>query len=94
MFTDRRVTASAMAALPKMDATRSGMNKSAKLVLAVEENRVIPDGLAADFQLVGGEIGVGIADRQAAEDRQLLRDFQLRADDLRISDDRDLDAAA
>jgi hypothetical protein len=62
--------------------------------LAVEENRVLPDRLAADFQLVGGEIGVGIADRQAAQDRQLLRDVQLRADDLRIPDDRDLGAAA
>jgi hypothetical protein len=62
--------------------------------LAVEENRVLPDRRAADFQLVGGEIGVGIADRQAAQDRQLLRNVQLRADDFRIPDDRDLDAAA
>jgi hypothetical protein len=45
-----------------------GMNKSAK-VLAAEENRILPDGLAADFHLVGGEIGVGIANRQAGQDR-------------------------
>jgi hypothetical protein len=50
--------------------------------------------LAADFQLVGGELGIGIADRQAGQDRQLLQNIQLRADDLRIPDDRDLDAAA
>jgi hypothetical protein len=62
--------------------------------LAVEENRVLTDGLAVDFQLVGSEIGVGTTDRQAGQDRQLLRDVQLRADDLRIPGDRDLDAAA
>jgi hypothetical protein len=62
--------------------------------LAVEENRVLTDGLAVDFQLVGSEIGVGITDRQAGQNRQLLRDVQLRADDLRIPGDRDLDAAA
>jgi hypothetical protein len=37
--------------------------------------------------LLAAKIGVGIADRQAAQDRQLLRDVQLRADNLRVADD-------
>ena len=34
--------------------------------LVVEEHHVLPDGLAADVQPIGGEVWVGVADRQAA----------------------------
>lgn len=61
--------------------------------LAVEEHHVLPDGLAADVQAIGGEVWVGVADRQAAQNRQFRRDSQLRADDLGIPRDRDLDAS-
>jgi len=60
--------------------------------LVVEENHVLPDGLPADVQFICGEFWIGIADCQAAQDRQFRRDSQLRADDLGISRDRDLDA--
>jgi hypothetical protein len=46
-----------------------------------------PSGSRPIFSLLAAKSGVGIADRQAAQDRQLLRDVQLRADDLRIPDD-------
>src|SRR6516165_1113307 len=55
----------------------------------VEEHHVLPDGLAADVQLVGGEVWVGVADRQTTQDRQFRRDGQLRANDLGIPGDRD-----
>jgi hypothetical protein len=37
--------------------------------LVVEEHHVLLDGLAADVQLIGGEVWVGIADCQTAQDR-------------------------
>jgi hypothetical protein len=61
--------------------------------LAVEEHHVLPDGLAVDVQLIGGEVWVGVADRQASQNRQFRRDSQLCADDFRIPRDRDLDAS-
>jgi hypothetical protein len=36
--------------------------------LVFEENHVLLDGLAADVQLIGGEVWVGIADCQTAQD--------------------------
>ena len=59
----------------------------------VEEHHVLLDGLAADVRLIGGEVWVGVADRQAAQDRHFRRDRELRADDLGIPRDRDLDAS-
>ena len=44
----------------------------------VEEHDVLLDGLAADVQLIGGEVRLGVADRQAAQDRQFRRDRELR----------------
>ena len=35
----------------------------------VEEHHVLVDGLAADVQLIGGEVRIGVADRQATQDR-------------------------
>src|SRR5262249_39763134 len=61
--------------------------------LAVEEYHVLFDILAADVQLIGCEVWVGVTDRQAAQNRQFRRDSQLRADDLGIPSDRDLDAS-
>ena len=52
--------------------------------LVVEENYVLPDGLPADVQFICGEFWIGIADCQAAQDRQFRRDSQLRADNLGI----------
>jgi hypothetical protein len=40
----------------------------------VEEHHVFLDGLAADVQLIGGEVWIGEADRQAAQNRELRRD--------------------
>jgi len=47
-------------------------------LLVVEENHILPEGLAADVQLIGGEFRVGIANCQAAQDRQFGRDSELR----------------
>jgi hypothetical protein len=60
--------------------------------LAVKEHHVLLDVLAADVQAIGGEVRVGVANRQAAQNRQFRRDSQLRADDFRIPRDRDFDA--
>jgi hypothetical protein len=38
--------------------------------LVVDENHVLPDGLPADVQLICGEFWIGIANCQAAQDRQ------------------------
>src|SRR5262245_9643535 len=55
--------------------------------LAIEEHHILLDGLAANVQLIGGEVWVGVADRQAAQNRQFRRDSQLCADDLGIPRD-------
>ena len=52
--------------------------------LAVHEHHVLFDGLAADVQLIGREVGVGVSDRQTAQNRKFRRDSQLRADDFGI----------
>jgi hypothetical protein len=44
----------------------------------VDEHHVLLDGLAAGVQLIGGEVRIGVADRQAAQDRKFGRDRQLR----------------
>src|SRR5262245_1768886 len=38
--------------------------------LAVKEHHVLLDGLAADVQAIGGEVRVGVANRQAAQNRR------------------------
>jgi hypothetical protein len=55
--------------------------------LAIEEHHILLDGRAANVQLIGGEVWVGVADRQAAQNRQFRRDSQLCADDLGIPRD-------
>jgi len=50
-------------------------------------------GQQSDSAQAHGEVWVGVADRQAAQDRQFRRDGQLRADDLGIPGDRDLNAS-
>jgi hypothetical protein len=52
------------------------------------------EGVAPDMQFVGWEVQVGVADGQAADDRQLRRDFQLGSDDVRIPRYRNLHAGA
>jgi hypothetical protein len=47
---------------------------------------------AVDVQAIGGEVRVGVANCQAAQNRQFRRDSQLRPDGLRIPRDRDFDA--
>ena len=53
--------------------------------LVVEEDHVLSDGFPADMQFICGEFWIGIADSQAAQDRQFHRDGQLRANDLGIT---------
>ena len=66
---------------------------SAGRVLTIERHHVLPHGLTANVQLIGGELWVGVADRQAAQNRQFRRDSELRANDLRIPCDQDLDGS-
>ena len=58
----------------------------------VDEHHVFLDGRTADVKLVGGEVGIRVAYRQPAQDRQFRRDCQLLANDLGIARDRNLDA--
>jgi hypothetical protein len=55
--------------------------------LAVKEHHVLLDGLTADVQAIGGEVRVGVANRQAAQNREFRRDSQLRPDRFRIPRD-------
>ena len=50
------------------------------------------DGVAPDVQFVGREVWVGIADGQAAYDREFRRDAQLGSDDVGISRHRNFHA--
>ena len=52
-----RVSHNPVAAVLGISATR----------LAVQEHNVLLDGLAADVQLIGREVWVGVADRQTAQ---------------------------
>ena len=48
------------------------------LGLESQEHHALPDSLAADVQLIGSEVWVGVTDRQAAQNRQFRRDSELR----------------
>ena len=50
--------------------------------LVVEEHDMLFDRVAPDVQFVGREVWVGIADGQAAYDRELRRDARLGSDDV------------
>src|SRR5262245_2574899 len=73
---------------------RSPCQSEFSRVSVVEERHVLLDGLALDVQAIGGEVRVGVADRQPAQDRQFRGDSELRADNLGVPRDRDLDAGA
>ena len=60
--------------------------------LVVEEHDMLFDRVAPDVQFVGQEVWVGIADGQAAYDRELRRDAQLGSDDVGISRHRNFHA--
>ena len=62
--------------------------------LVVEEHDMLFDRVAPDVQFVGQEVWVGIADGQAAYDRELRRDAQLGSDDVGISRHRNFHAGA
>ena len=68
--------------------------QASETVPGVVEYDVLLDRVAVDAQVVGGEGRVGIADRQPAQDRVLVRDVELFADDLGVAGDRHLHAGA
>ena len=59
--------------------------------LFLYEHYILLDRLTLDMQLVSRKIWIWIANRYAAQNRQLLGDCQLRAKDLWIPSDRDLE---
>jgi hypothetical protein len=62
------------------------------MALLVEEGDVLRNGVAGNVEMVGREVGVGVADRDAGQDAVFVGDLAVAAQDVGIAGDADLNA--